>query len=135
MYLPEGLEDTPFQIMILFFIWYFSTIFWDEPVHQKQIISSVWKLMPNPVIYLCVCKINFVRNFLRANVPNQMSLFHMLFHTAVCTTYRRLWSNFSIISTIKRTRSLLEASRHRDSLYDFVFQISKGSVKRCNSTT
>ena len=35
--------------------WYFfsfgisSKKNWDEPVHHKQLVSSVWKLMPNPV--------------------------------------------------------------------------------------
>ena len=35
--------------MILFFIWYFIKKNWDDPVHHKQLISRVWKLMPNPV--------------------------------------------------------------------------------------
>ena len=44
--------DYNFQIL---WVWYFFSfgIFtkksWGEPVHQKQLISSVWKLMNNPV--------------------------------------------------------------------------------------
>ena len=43
-------------------VWYFFSfgIFskksWGEPVHQKQIISSVWKLMNNPVLLVTNCK-------------------------------------------------------------------------------
>ncbi len=35
--------------IILFFIWYFQKKNEDEPVHHILLISSVWKLKPNPV--------------------------------------------------------------------------------------
>ena len=31
---------------------FFAKKFWDEPIHHKQLISSVWKLMPNPVVHI-----------------------------------------------------------------------------------
>ena len=47
--------------------WYFfsfgisSKKIWDEPVHFKLLISSVWKLMPNPVDpdFMCLIRANY----------------------------------------------------------------------------
>ena len=45
--------DYNFQIMWVWyflFVWYFHKKNRGEPVHQKQFISSVWKLMNNTVV-------------------------------------------------------------------------------------
>ena len=43
-----------------YFIWYYLKRIWDEPVHLKQLISSVWK---HPVFVCSSCLNNFTSRF------------------------------------------------------------------------
>ena len=57
--------------------WYFfsfgisSKKFWDEPVHHKQLISSVWKLMNNPVYTVLQVQPNIKYSWLIAEILDE----------------------------------------------------------------